>query len=133
MMELDNEPSPHEANWQPSDGKPKKWMHSYLIFVKERKTTLMKDRPNLSFKEMMQFVSACWKDISEDDRAYFSRKAEADKVRYADQMAIYKQWSSNNPQLRQAIDASKNKKSSAKSGISVTNISNSVSSHNNLN
>ena len=39
--------------WHPSDGKPKKWLHGYLIFVKERKVSLMKDRPNLAFKEMM--------------------------------------------------------------------------------
>ena len=85
--------------WHPSHGKPKKWMHSYLIFVKERKTTLMKNRPNLSFKEMMQFVSVCWKEIGEQDREYFNRKAELDKERYEREMNEFKTWSQQNPQL----------------------------------
>lgn len=42
----------------------------------------MQDRPNLSFKEMMQFVSQCWKDLNEKEREYFDRKAAIDRDRY---------------------------------------------------
>ena len=99
MIEDDPDEKPSGIPWHPSHGKPKKWMHSYLIFVKERKTTLMKNRPNLSFKEMMQFVSVCWKEIGEQDREYFNRKAELDKERYEREMNEFKTWSQQNPQL----------------------------------
>ena len=79
------------------EGKPKKWLHSYLIFVKERKTTLMKDRPQLSFKEMMQYVSQAWKELPDNERKYFSDKAEIDKERYERQMAEWQAWCRNNP------------------------------------
>lgn len=63
--EMADSPVEQQQPWHPSQGKPKKWLHAYLIFVKERKTQLMKDKPDLSFKEMMQFVSACWKELNE--------------------------------------------------------------------
>jgi len=56
-------------------------MHAYLIFVKERKTTLLKQYPGLEFKAMMQLVAQKWKDMPADERAYFDRKAEIDKQR----------------------------------------------------
>ena len=68
--------------WQPSEGRPKKWLHSYLIFVKERKTGMMAENPHLGFKEMMQYVSQCWKDLGDVERRYFQSKADLDKERY---------------------------------------------------
>ena len=68
--------------YHPSQGKPKKRLHSYLIYVKERKNDMMRDKPNLTFKEMMQYVSKCWKELPPGERAYFDAKAEKDRERH---------------------------------------------------
>ena len=85
------------APYHPSQGKPKKRLHSYLIYVKERKNEMMKDKPNLTFKEMMQYVSKCWKELPPDERAYFDQKAENDRVRHDDQAREFNAWCAQNP------------------------------------
>ena len=77
------------APYHPSLGKPKKRLHSYLIYVKERKNDLMKERPNLTFKEMMQYVSKCWKELPPNERAYFDQKADRDRERYDRELREY--------------------------------------------
>ena len=94
-----------EPTWHPSEGKPKKWLHAYLIYVKERKNELMKEKPHLSFKEMMQFVSASWKELDEKDRTYFQEKADLDKDRYDRQMQEYQTWGRQNPEAFSQLSA----------------------------
>lgn len=74
----------------------------------------MKDKPHLSFKEMMQFVSESWKDLGEADKTYFQGKAEIDKERYHRQMAEFHDWGKRNPALLQALDAQGGRRKGAK-------------------
>ena len=39
-------------DWRPEHGKPKKWCHAYLQFVKLKKAELSKEVPGGTFKEM---------------------------------------------------------------------------------
>ena len=103
--------------WHPSQGKPKKRLHAYLIYVKERKNDMMKDQPNLTFKEMMQFVSKCWKELPPEERAYFDQKAEVDRERHDRQVREYNTWCAQNPGQTSPI---KQKKPSASKYIPVT-------------
>ena len=57
----------------------------------------MKDKPNLTFREMMQHVSQIWKDISPEERAYFDQLSEKDKIRHKKQTQEFKIWSEQNP------------------------------------
>lgn len=43
--------------WTPEQGKPKKWLHAYLLFIRDRKSQMMADNPGMPFKEMMGLVS----------------------------------------------------------------------------
>jgi len=71
-----------EVEWRPEQGKPKKWVHPYLWFVKMRKRDLMKASPDLSFKDMMMHVSQTWKELSEAEKKIYEGMAQNDKLRH---------------------------------------------------
>lgn len=115
----EEEPERPVAPYHPSMGRPKKWMHAYLIFVKERKSSMQKERPNLSFREMMQFVASQWKEINAADRAYFEAKAVAERERYNRQMSEYTTWCRANPGAAACHNVPKGKGSRRRADWSV--------------
>ena len=71
--------------YDPKDGKPKKRLHGYLIFVKECKQGLVKDLPNLSWKDQMNHIVRVWKGLPRQLRIFFEQLENNDKKRYEDE------------------------------------------------
>ena len=81
-----------DIEWRPELGKPKKWIHPYLWFVKMRKRELMQARPDMSFKDMMGHVSQTWKELPESEKQIYEKLSVNDKVRHDKQMAEFQEY-----------------------------------------
>jgi hypothetical protein len=94
--------------WTVNDGRPpKKALSSYMIYVKERKFEIMRDNPQLAFANVMQAVADKWRTLSEEERLYYTSKADEDKQRYAIEMELWNQHLSNDPQASQTYKLNK--------------------------
>ena len=68
---------------------PKKALTSYQIWGKDVRTTLAKANPTWDMPTMSKKMGEMWNKMTEDDKKPFVAKAEADKVRYADEKQKY--------------------------------------------
>ena len=59
--------------------KPRKHLHSYLIFVKATRNDLKINNPNLTFKELSQLMADRWKSLPEHERAEYELLSAEDK------------------------------------------------------
>ena len=51
--------------------KPKKKLSGYMKFAKERRPTLLKEKPNLSFGEVGKTMGAEWRKMSDAQKAKY--------------------------------------------------------------
>ena len=62
--------------WSLEDGRsPKKALTSYMIFVKDRKVSLMAENPTTSFRDMMQLVAERWRALTPEEKYHYEKKA----------------------------------------------------------
>lgn len=69
---------------------PKKAQSAYMLFCNEQRPVVKEENPTATFGEMGKLLGARWKELSEDDKAPYSQKAEQDKQRYAQENTAYK-------------------------------------------
>ncbi len=61
-----------------------------MIFVKETRPLIVEAHPEMGALQVMQEVGKKWQDLTMDEREYFKKKADTDKVRYlTEQRAFY--------------------------------------------
>jgi hypothetical protein len=51
--------------------KPKKAMHAYLFFVKDKRAQIGIDNPGRSFKELMVITSQTWASMHPNEKAKY--------------------------------------------------------------
>ena len=68
---------------------PKKPMSAYMLFSNHIRSTVKDDNPDLKFGDIAKAVSEKYKVFTDEDKAYWAEKAEADKKRYKQEMAAY--------------------------------------------
>ena len=59
--------------------KPRKYLHSYLIYVKATRNELKQQNPNLSFRELSQLMADRWRALSDHERAEYELLSAEDK------------------------------------------------------
>lgn len=69
---------------------PKKASSSYLFFNAENRDKVKKQNPDIKPKDIMKELGKMWKALSEKDKVKYNKMADADKVRYANEMKSYK-------------------------------------------
>ncbi len=70
--------------------KPKKCLSAYMIFVKETRPLIVDAHPEMGALQVMQEVGKKWQAMTGEERHYFKKKADTDKVRYlTEQKAFY--------------------------------------------
>ena len=68
---------------------PKRPLSAYFFFIQERRETLKKEKPNLDNKELIKAMGEEWNKLSDEEKKPYSKKAEADKKRYQDEVKAY--------------------------------------------
>ena len=77
--------------------KPRKHLHSYLIFVKDTRNDLKIANPNLSFRELSQLMADRWKNLSDYKRAEYEVLSQEDKRIRDIQLIKYENYIRENP------------------------------------
>eukprot|EP00619_Florenciella_sp_RCC1007_P007257 CAMPEP_0205904098 /NCGR_PEP_ID=MMETSP1325-20131115/515_1 /ASSEMBLY_ACC=CAM_ASM_000708 /TAXON_ID=236786 /ORGANISM="Florenciella sp., Strain RCC1007" /LENGTH=197 /DNA_ID=CAMNT_0053269827 /DNA_START=19 /DNA_END=612 /DNA_ORIENTATION=- len=68
---------------------PKRATTAYFFFLAEERPRTKAEVPGISVTELSKVVGAKWKQLSEEQKAPYEAKAEADKARYAAEKAQY--------------------------------------------
>jgi LSD1 subclass zinc finger protein len=68
---------------------PKRAANAYMIFCRERRAELKKDRPDLPFGQLGAKLGEMWRAMSQAEKKPFEEKAAADRERYKNEMANY--------------------------------------------
>jgi len=73
--------------------KPRKARTAYEFFTQDKKVRqkLIKETPNVGFWEMCRFVREEWEKITEDQRIQYTRMAEDDRTREANEKQVYEE------------------------------------------
>ena len=79
---------PKVSNKDPK--KPKGRTSAYACFLKSRREECREKGEEMGFTEFSKMCSDEWKELTEDDRAHYTKMADKDKVRYDKEMKVYK-------------------------------------------
>ncbi len=60
--------------------KPKRAPSAYIIFCTEKRTEIKDANPEATFGELGKLLGAAWKEMSDKDKAPFTKAAEAAKA-----------------------------------------------------
>ena len=71
-------------------GKAKRATTAYLQFINANRASVKKENPSLSPTQMTSFLAKKWKETSATERKPFVQIAADDKVRYDNEMKLYK-------------------------------------------
>jgi hypothetical protein len=58
---------------------------SYAFFMKDSRQQIAESNPDKNPRELMSYIAAAWKSISESDKAKFNEMAAEDKKRYEEE------------------------------------------------
>jgi len=75
----------------PANGikKPKKAMNAYLAFVKQNRSTVAQENPDLKNTEVMAALGTKWKELSKEDKIPYEEMAAEDKKRFEEEKKVY--------------------------------------------
>lgn len=68
---------------------PKKPLTSYIIFCTEKRKSIVDKDPKMPPKDVSRKLAELWKALSESEKTVYSKKAEAEKERYQNEMKNY--------------------------------------------
>ena len=69
--------------------KPRKPSSAYVYYLKRHRNRIKELHPTWPFKKIIQIISKMWLKASEEEKAEFVKLAEADSLRYNQQMSEY--------------------------------------------
>ncbi|CAI5759276.1 unnamed protein product [Candida verbasci] len=73
---------------------PKRSLSAYMFFANENRDIVRAENPGISFGQVGKVLGDKWKALSDDDKAPYQSKADADKKRYEKEKAEYAKKSS---------------------------------------
>eukprot|EP00934_Nitzschia_sp_Nitz4_P007949 Nitzschia sp. Nitz4//scaffold2_size372955//188557//189679//NITZ4_000428-RA/size372955-snap-gene-0.32-mRNA-1//1//CDS//3329546793//7939//frame0 len=77
-----------EKKWK-DPNKPKRAMSAYFLFSQAMRETVKAENPEAAFGEIARLLSAKYKALSDKELKKWTKKAEADKLRYQEEMKDY--------------------------------------------
>ncbi len=68
---------------------PKRALSAYMFFANENRDIVRAENPGITFGQVGRILGEKWKALSEDEKAPYEAKAEADKKRYESEKELY--------------------------------------------
>ena len=81
---------------------PKKAQSSFFMFMQENRAKIVSENPGLAFSEVGKKIGEVWRSLGEAEKGKYEEMAKADKVRYADELAL---WQKEHPEEVEAMSA----------------------------
>jgi len=69
--------------------RPKKALSAYMIFVRENRSIVSQDNPELNALEVMKWVGQRWQDLTPITKKRYEDKADTDKNRYKQDLSDF--------------------------------------------
>jgi HMG (high mobility group) box len=69
---------------------PKKNKNAYMFFCDKKRPQIKEANPGIKATEIAKLLGQSWKEATPESKAKYTKKADADKVRYNAEMADYK-------------------------------------------
>ena len=73
---------------------PKKPVNAYIIFSNEHRAKVIAENPGIKTNKVMNEIGKKWSSLSKEDKEIYERKAADDKVRFQDELEVYKNQAS---------------------------------------
>ncbi|CAM9490493.1 unnamed protein product [Scytosiphon promiscuus] len=70
--------------------KPKGAMSAFMQFSQQERPVVKAENPDMKITEMSKVLGARWREMDDNDKAPFQKKADKDKARYQKEMEKYK-------------------------------------------
>ena len=109
-----------------SPGAPKQPLSGYVHFLNDRRETVRKENPELSFADISKKLAVEWGQVDAKLKQDYTERAEADKERYSKAFAEYQLTD----EYKQFMEAQKKKENDASTGGSVTSVKRSAKEQN---
>lgn len=74
---------------------PKRARGSFLLFTMDERPKILAEQPGVKFTEIGGILGERWRNLSEEERKKYDDLAEQDKLRFTQEMEIYKQSADN--------------------------------------
>ena len=65
-------------------------MSAYFLYSVHIRPTIKAENPEASFGDIARLISSKFKELPDKERKSWDEKAEADKIRYQQEMAVYR-------------------------------------------
>ena len=101
-----------------SPGAPKQPLSGYVHFLNDRRETVRKENPDLSFADISKKLAVEWGQVDAKLKQDYTERAEADKERYNKAFADYQLTD----EYKQFIESQKKKENDNSSGGSATSL-----------
>jgi hypothetical protein len=88
---------------------PKKAKTSYMYFCDEMRSKLRDENPEMKMTEITKILGSTWKDLSDDEKGVYVKKASKDKKRFENEIVGYVR-----PSDDELVEQKVNKKTSRK-------------------
>jgi len=110
----DDEDAPKKKTKRKKDpNAPKGAATSFMLFANATRPQLKEENSALSVPELGKALGVKWKELADDEKEAWKEKAAGDKVRYDREMAEYKEYKANNPDLAASPPKKKQKSKAA--------------------
>lgn len=74
-----------------SPGAPKQPLSGYVHFLNDRRETVRKEAPDMSFADISKKLANEWSQLGQEDKQKYAERAELDKERYSREFQEYQQ------------------------------------------
>ena len=109
-----------------SPGAPKQPLSGYVHFLNDRRETVRKENPELSFADISKKLAVEWGQVDAKLKQDYTERAEADKERYSKAFAEYQLTN----EYKQFMETQKKKENEASTGGSGTSVKRSAKEQN---
>lgn len=86
-----NAEAPRKKKRKKDPNAPKRGKSAFMFYSIEKRPKISKKKPELSFTEIAKFIGAEWKNLKPRTKKKYEKLAEADKLRYQQEMEAYVQ------------------------------------------
>ncbi|CAM9249195.1 unnamed protein product [Ectocarpus fasciculatus] len=69
--------------------KPKGASSAFMQFSQKERAVVKEENPDMKVTEISKVLGARWREMDDNDKAPFQKKADKDKARYQKEMAAY--------------------------------------------
>ncbi len=70
---------------------PKRARGSFVLFTKDERPKIQQENPSIKFTDLGAVLGERWRNLSVEERKKYDDLAEEDKIRFANEMEVYKQ------------------------------------------